>query len=114
MDSWCEIQLHSWYTSALLVYIAYLFAIFRSSVKDYLLSQLKSQGLASDPLQIIYNALIISKLKYTLPAIAGLLPQTDKSRLNVIFFIKTKCHGLCQSDFGINCQLIDTADSKLK
>ena len=42
----------------------------------YLLSQLTAQGLPSDFLQIIFHALILSKVEYALPAIAELLSET--------------------------------------
>ena len=42
----------------------------------YLLSLLKAQGLPSDSLQIIFHALILSKVEYALPAIGGLLSET--------------------------------------
>ena len=65
----------------------------------YLLSQFEAQGLPSDDsLQIIFHALILPKVEYTLPAIAGLLSETDKSRLDA-FFRKAKRRGLCRSDF---------------
>ena len=42
----------------------------------YLLSLLKAQGLPSDSLQIIFHALILSKVEHSLPAIGGLLSET--------------------------------------
>jgi len=51
----------------------------------YLLSQLKAQGLPCDSLQIIFHALILPKVEYALPAIAGLLSETDRSRLDAFF-----------------------------
>jgi len=60
-----------------------------------------------------YNALIISTVDYALPAIAGLLPQTDKSRLGLdAFFRNAKWHGLCHSDFFI-FQFIDSVVNRL-
>jgi len=55
------------------------------SQRLYLLSQLKAEGLPSDSLQIIFHALILSTGKYALPAIAGLLSETNKSRLGAFF-----------------------------
>jgi len=60
-----------------------------------LLSQLKAQGLPSDSLQIIFHALILSKVEYA--SIAGLLSETDESKLDG-FFRKAKRRGLCHSD----------------
>jgi len=80
------------------------------SQRLYLLSQLKAEGLPSDSLQIIFHALILSTGKYALPAIAGLLSETDKSRLGA-FFRKAKRRGLCHSDFFIS-QLVDRAERR--
>ena len=38
-----------------------------------------------DSLQITFHALILSKVEYALPAIAGLLSETDKSGLDAFF-----------------------------
>ena len=62
-----------------------------------LLSQLKVQGLPSDSLQIIFHASILSKVEYAFPAIAGLLSESDESKLDV-FFRKAKRRGLCHCD----------------
>ena len=64
----------------------------------------------SDSLKIISHALILSKVEYELPATAGLLSETDKSRLDASS--RNTKRGLCHSNFFIS-QLIDRADCKL-
>jgi len=45
----------------------------------YLLSLLQSSGLQRSSLHLIFNALVINKLTYALPAYAGLLTADDKT-----------------------------------
>jgi len=75
----------------------------------HLISQLKCQfcqGLASD--EIIFEALIISEVEYTLPACAKLC-ETNKSRLDAVF-MKAKRRRLCWCDCSI-CEMIDRTDT---
>ena len=65
-----------------------------------LLYRLKAQWLPSDSLQIIFHALIMSKVEYALPAIAGLLSETDKSRLDA--FSERQNDVVIYSDFFIS------------
>ena len=51
----------------------------------YLLSQLKHQNLSDQALDIIFHALILSKITYALPAFAGHISITDKNRINKFF-----------------------------
>jgi len=59
----------------------------------YLLSQLKYQNLSSQALDIIFQALILSKITYALPSFAGHISSSDKNRLNK-FFHKAYRRGL--------------------
>jgi len=51
----------------------------------YLLSQLKYQSLSSQALNIIFQALILSKITYVFPSFAGHISSTDKNRINIFF-----------------------------
>jgi len=51
----------------------------------YLLSELKFQGFLSDPLEIIYHALIMANVKYVLPAITGCVNKKYPGKKNSVF-----------------------------
>lgn len=51
----------------------------------YLLSQLKYQNLSGQALDIVFNALILSKISYALPAFSGHITTADKNRINKFF-----------------------------
>lgn len=51
----------------------------------YLLSQLKKLGLDTERCDIVFNAIVISKLQYALPAFYGYLSEPCKSKLSAIF-----------------------------
>jgi len=82
-----------------------------SVTKDYLLSLLKSQNLSAQCLDIIFQALILSKITYALPAFAGLISVTFKSKINK-FFHKANHRGLVTTLFDIQ-DLIDKHDTHL-
>ena len=50
----------------------------------FLLSQLKSQGLALDSLHIVFQAIIQSKLTYAFPAFAGQLTAMDITHFDAL------------------------------
>jgi len=51
----------------------------------YLLYQLKYQNLSSQALDIIFQALILSKTTYALPSFAGHISSSDKNRIDNFF-----------------------------
>jgi len=51
----------------------------------YLLSQLKQQNLSEQALDLIFYALIISKITYALPAFAGHISTAERNRINKFF-----------------------------
>lgn len=51
----------------------------------FLLSQLKYQNLSGAALDVIFHALIVSKITYALPAFAGHITVADKNRINKLF-----------------------------
>jgi len=71
----------------------YIFATFSTTVhveqilsvanqRQYLLQQLKCQGLSRDGLHIIFSAIVLSVVTYALPSFAGQLSIGDKERIN--------------------------------
>ena len=77
----------------------------------YLLSRLKSLGLSSEALDILYSALIVSKITYGLISFFGQLSIDDINRLNA-FFKKSKKWGVITKLFDL-CDLAENQDSKL-
>ncbi len=51
----------------------------------YLLLQLKRQGLPIESLTIVFNAIVLSRVLYALPAFYGHLNIADRERLNAFF-----------------------------
>ena len=70
----------------------------------------KHQQLEKQCLDIIFQALILSKITYALPAFAGLISVTLKSKINK-FFHKVHRRGLVTTVFDIQ-GLIDKHDCK--
>jgi len=75
----------------------------------YLLSQLKHQNLSDQALDIIFHALIMSKITYALPSFAGHMSAADRNRNNK-FFRKANRRHLVTQVFDID-NLIETSDS---
>jgi len=73
----------------------------------YLLSQFKHQNLSDQALDIIFHALMLSKITYALPAFAGHISITDKNRINT-FFHKANRRRLVAQIFDVD-SLINTA-----
>ena len=77
----------------------------------YLLSLLQSSGLQRSSLHLLFNALVINKLTYALPAYAGKLTADDKNRINAVSR-KVMRRGLILTALDID-DLIDKTDRKL-
>ena len=77
----------------------------------YLLSQLKHQNLSPTAMDVIFHALILSKLTYALPAFAGHISISDINKINK-FFRKAFRRGLVTQIFDINT-LISKFDHQL-
>lgn len=69
------------------------------SQRLYLMRKLKNQGLAQNKLDIIFSSLVVSKLKYAMPAWGGFLSASLCSQINS--FLK-RAH-----KFGLYSKLID-------
>ena len=80
----------------------------------YLLSQLTAQGLPSDSLQIIFHALILSKVEYAPPAIAWLLSETDTSRLDAFYRAMLCIRGTSHGPVSVSVCLSVTSRSSTK
>jgi len=77
----------------------------------YLLSLPQSSGLQCSSLNLLFNALVINKLTYALPAYASQLTVDDKNRINAISG-KAMCRGLTLTAFDIDT-IIDKSDCRL-
>jgi len=64
-----------------------------------------------DALDVIFQALVLSKVTYALQAFAGHISVTDRNRLDK-FFRKSHCRGLVNQVFNIS-SLIDRFHSQL-
>jgi len=77
----------------------------------YLLSQLKSQGIAVQALHQLFTGLIISKITYALSTFAGQLTANDRNRINAISR-KALRRGVTHTAFEIE-EIVDNFDRKL-
>jgi len=77
----------------------------------YLLSQFKHQNLSDQALDVIFHALIMSKITYALPAFAGHISTAERNWINK-FFRKANRRHLVTQIFDIDT-LIETTDSRL-
>ena len=77
----------------------------------YLLILLQSSGLQHPSLHLLFNALVINKLTYSLPAYASQLTADDKNRINAVSR-KAMRRGLTRTAFDIDT-LIVKSDCKL-
>ena len=79
----------------------------------YLLSQLKNQGLSINVLNILFHALIVSRIVYALPAFsAGFLSKYNHSRINWVFRKGRKWRTSTDLSFNIE-ELIEAPDYDL-
>ena len=81
------------------------------SQRLYLIKQIKNQGLCSEKLDIIFQALIISKMTYALPAWGGFLTVELSNSINA-FFKRAFKYKLVSKIFKIE-ELLRDADCKL-
>jgi len=77
----------------------------------YLLSQLKSQGMAVQALHQLFTGLIMSKITYALPVFAGQLTVNDRNRISAISR-KALRRGVTHTAFEIK-EIIDNFDRNL-
>ena len=85
--------------------------LMQGNIRLYLLSLLQSSGLRRSSLHLLFNALVINKLTYALPAYAGQLTADDKNRIGAISR-KAMRRGLTLTAFDIDT-LTDESDRKL-
>ena len=81
------------------------------SQRFYLLNKLKHMSLIQASLTNLFQALVISRVLYALPAFSGSLKQSDRDRLDAMFR-KAKRWGLTSLLFDFSV-ISATADSKL-
>jgi hypothetical protein len=75
------------------------------------LSQLKKQGLPMPALNIVFHALIISRLEYALPCFYGFLSESNISQINAALR-KARRWGLTDLDLTIS-DIAELADQRL-
>jgi len=68
-------------------------------ISEFLLAQLKSQGLLRNALHIIFTAIVLSV--YALPSFAGQLSKGDKARIDGLFLEDFR-RGFCCHTFSID------------
>src|SRR5271157_3424413 len=81
------------------------------SQRFYLLSQLKKQGLPMPALNIVFHALIISRLEYALPCFYGFLSESKISQINAALR-KARRWGRTDLDLTIS-DIAELADQRL-
>ena len=77
----------------------------------YLLSQMKNQGLIINVLNILFHALIVTRIVYALPAFSGFLSEYNRSRINSVFS-KGRKWRITDLSFNIE-ELIEDSDNDL-
>jgi hypothetical protein len=92
-----------------LSHVNYLLSI--CAQRQYLLKLLRQQGLPPDQLNIVYNAIIVSRITYVLPVWAGFLTADLTNRINAMFR-KAFRWGFSKQCDNIS-KLIDQTDNKL-
>ena len=81
------------------------------SQRLYLMKQLKNQGMSLKNLDIVYNALIVSRITYALPAWGGFLSGQLCNSINA-FFKKSYKYSLVSKIFSLET-LLENADKIL-
>jgi hypothetical protein len=92
-----------------LSHINYLLSV--CAQRQYLLKLLRQQGLPPDQLDVVYNAIIVSRITYVLPVWAGFLTADLTNRINAMLRKSFKWGYSKQCD-NIS-KLIELADNKL-
>ena len=87
------------------------FVLHTVSQRFYLLYQLKKQGLAMSALNVIFKALVVSRIEYALPSFSGFLSRTDMDRLNAALR-KARRWGITDVHITVE-ELIDRSDRRL-
>ena len=87
------------------------FILSQCSQRVYALKVLRGQGLSRDCLSVIFQACIISRILYALPAWGGFLSQDLIGQINS-FLRRMHRYGLCDKLLDLN-DLLLTADRKL-
>ena len=77
----------------------------------YLLTQLKKQGLGLAETDIVFNAIILSKIIYAIPALAGYFTESQIKQISAIFN-KAKRWQLITDNYDFNV-IVDNLQSSL-
>ena len=87
------------------------FILKQCSQRRFLLKQLRCQGLSRQQLSIIFDAIIISRLRYALPAWAGFLTKEAEGRIDA-FLRRMFQYGYCCHCYTIR-DLVADCDKRL-
>ena len=89
------------------VYACLNFILKEGSQRSFSLKQLRCQGLSRQQLSIIFDAMILSRLRYALPAWAGFLTKEAEGRIDAfqrrMFQYEYCCHCYSIRDLIANC-----------
>jgi len=77
----------------------------------YAIKILKNKGLSTDNIKNIYNALVIGRLMYAIPAWWGMTTKKDQNRISR-YIKKSIRYGYCQTDADIT-KMVKKADQRL-
>ena len=77
----------------------------------YLLRLLRSQGLSRHNLNIVFQALVISRIVYCLPVWGGYITADQRGQINALFR-RAYTRGFCLKVYSIE-DLLDVADNRL-
>ena len=87
------------------------FIITQCSQRMFLLRALRNRGLAAPLLEIVFSALIVSRIIYALSAWGGFVSKTEQQRLNKVFH-RCRRYGYCSKNFTFE-SILERADSSL-
>jgi hypothetical protein len=87
------------------------FILKQCSQRSFLMKQLRSQGLSRKQLNIIFEAIIVSRLRYALPAWAGFLTKNSVGRIDA-FLRRMFQYGYCSHCYCVR-DLINVCDEQL-
>jgi hypothetical protein len=106
----CEVKLLGVYFNSNLKFVSHVNYILKQcSQRSFLLKQLRNQGLSKKHLSIVFEAIILCRLRYSLPAWAGFITKELEGRIDA-FLRRMFVYGYCLrcftvSDLIYNCDL---------
>jgi hypothetical protein len=87
------------------------FILKQCSQRSFILKQLRCQGLTRKQLSVVFEAIIVSRLRYALPAWAGFLTKDSQGRIDS-FLRRMYIYGYCCQRYYV-CDIIANCDEQL-